>query len=53
MCIRDRRVMTDKLGDWFDAHPNEAKNIIHIGYWRVNEPAAESGSTDDAALAIE
>ena len=20
--------MTDKLGDWFDAHPNEAKNII-------------------------
>ncbi|WP_144446304.1 hypothetical protein, partial [Bifidobacterium longum] len=27
--------------------------IIHIGYWRVNEPAAESGSTDDAALAIE
>ena len=29
------------------------ENIIHIGYWRVNEPAAESGSTDDAALAIE
>ena len=28
-------------------------SIIHIGYWRVNEPAAESGSTDDAALAIE
>ena len=27
------------------------ENIIHIGYWRVNEPAAESGSTDDAALA--
>lgn len=23
-----QRVMTDKLGDWFDAHPNEAKNII-------------------------
>lgn len=29
------------------------ENIIHIGYWRVNEPAAESGSADDAALAIE
>ena len=23
-----QRVMTDKLGDWFDAHPAEAKNII-------------------------
>ena len=23
-----QRVMTEKLGDWFDAHPNEAKNII-------------------------
>ena len=23
-----QRVMTDKLGDWFDAHPSEAKNII-------------------------
>ena len=23
-----QRVMTDKLGDWFDAHPGEAKNII-------------------------
>ena len=23
-----QRVMTDKLGDWFDAHPNEAKNIL-------------------------
>ena len=23
-----QRVMTDKLGDWLDAHPNEAKNII-------------------------
>ncbi|MDO4913265.1 MAG: DNA topoisomerase (ATP-hydrolyzing) subunit B [Bifidobacteriaceae bacterium] len=23
-----QRVMTDKLGDWFDAHPNEAKNVI-------------------------
>ncbi|MER8252727.1 DNA topoisomerase IV subunit B, partial [Acinetobacter baumannii] len=20
--------MTDKLGDWFDSHPSEAKNII-------------------------
>ena len=23
-----QRVMTDKLGDWFDSHPSEAKNII-------------------------
>ena len=23
-----QRVMTDKLGDWFDAHPTEAKNVI-------------------------
>ncbi len=23
-----QRVMTDKLGDWFDAHPSEAKNVI-------------------------
>ena len=23
-----QRVMTDKLGDWFDSHPGEAKNII-------------------------
>ena len=23
-----QRVMTEKLGDWFDAHPNEAKMII-------------------------
>ncbi len=23
-----QRVMTEKLGDWVDAHPNEAKNII-------------------------
>ncbi|PST47754.1 DNA topoisomerase (ATP-hydrolyzing) subunit B [Bifidobacterium callitrichos] len=23
-----QRVMTDKLGDWFDAHPSESKNII-------------------------
>ncbi|MBW3081366.1 DNA topoisomerase (ATP-hydrolyzing) subunit B [Bifidobacterium sp. 79T10] len=23
-----QRVMTDKLGDWLDAHPSEAKNII-------------------------
>ena len=23
-----QRVMTEKLGDWFDAHPSEAKNII-------------------------
>lgn len=23
-----QRVMTEKLGDWLDAHPNEAKNII-------------------------
>ncbi|MBT1181790.1 DNA topoisomerase (ATP-hydrolyzing) subunit B [Bifidobacterium sp. CP2] len=23
-----QRVMTDKLGDWLDAHPGEAKNII-------------------------
>ena len=23
-----REVMTDKLGDWFDAHPTEAKNVI-------------------------
>ena len=23
-----QRVMTEKLGDWFDAHPAEAKNII-------------------------
>ncbi|MFP1685641.1 DNA topoisomerase (ATP-hydrolyzing) subunit B [Gardnerella leopoldii] len=23
-----QRVMTEKLGDWFDAHPNKAKNII-------------------------
>ncbi|PLS26569.1 DNA gyrase subunit B [Bifidobacterium anseris] len=23
-----QRIMNDRLGDWFDAHPNEAKNII-------------------------
>ena len=23
-----QRVMTEKLGDWFDSHPSEAKNII-------------------------
>ena len=23
-----QRVMTDKLGDWFDAHPSEARNVI-------------------------
>ena len=23
-----QRVITDKLGDWFDSHPSEAKNII-------------------------
>lgn len=23
-----QRVMTDRLGDWLDSHPNEAKNII-------------------------
>ena len=23
-----QRIMDDRLGDWFDAHPNEAKNII-------------------------
>ncbi len=23
-----QRVMTDKLGDWFDSHPNDAKSII-------------------------
>lgn len=23
-----QRVMTDRLGDWFDAHPSDAKNII-------------------------
>lgn len=23
-----QRIMNDKLGDWFDAHPGEAKNII-------------------------
>jgi DNA gyrase subunit B len=23
-----QRVMTDRLGDWFDAHPGEARNII-------------------------
>lgn len=26
-----QRVMTDKLGDWFDAHPGEAKAIIQKG----------------------
>jgi DNA gyrase subunit B len=26
-----QRVMTDKLGDWFDAHPGEAKSIIQKG----------------------
>lgn len=26
-----QRVMTDKLGDWFGAHPNEAKSIIQKG----------------------
>ena len=31
-----QRVMTDKLGDWFDAHPNEAKNIIQAGDVSVN-----------------
>lgn len=26
-----QRVMTERLGDWFDAHPNDAKSIIQKG----------------------
>ena len=40
-----QRVMTDKLGDWFDAHPAEAKNIIQkaieapVPVWPPRKPA--------------
>lgn len=45
-----QRVMTERMNDWFDAHPNEAKAIIKRGWrppgpgWPPRRPARPPGA---------